>query len=293
MANQDREDLVARLLAGPVPDLDCILDGFVAGPVSGVAVAAVRLVAAVADRPAPYSPVFIHGPRDCGKSSLLHALANDLREQGVSLVHLDGAAVKKASRMAPPDFGQRIRLAFRKARVVIIDDLHMLARASCADDVFAAVAEIVGRRHHVVLTSSLPLSRLATFRSYVRGLRNGLELLMEPSTSEELATAGAAGPSDTAVLRGISRFYGMPVPVLTGKRRTADALHARHVGMYVMYSDKRQHLSLPAIGKIFGDRDHTTVLHGVRKIERLVKKDRRLAAEIDELRQAIGIEAAE
>ncbi len=48
-------------------------------------------------------------------------------------------------------------------------------------------------------------------------------------------------------------------------------------------SKKLTPCSLPEIGRRFGDRDHTTVLHAVRKIEALVAKDAPLAAEIERI----------
>jgi chromosomal replication initiator protein len=45
--------------------------------------------------------------------------------------------------------------------------------------------------------------------------------------------------------------------------------------------------SLPDIGRRFGNRDHTTVLHGVRRIEALRVEDAQLAQDLDRLRRAI------
>ena len=45
--------------------------------------------------------------------------------------------------------------------------------------------------------------------------------------------------------------------------------------------------SLPEIGRRFGGRDHTTILHGVKRIEELRSEDRSLAEDIDLLRRAL------
>jgi chromosomal replication initiator protein len=45
--------------------------------------------------------------------------------------------------------------------------------------------------------------------------------------------------------------------------------------------------SLPEIGRRFGGRDHTTVMHGVKRIEELRLKDSQLADDIDMLRRAL------
>lgn len=46
-------------------------------------------------------------------------------------------------------------------------------------------------------------------------------------------------------------------------------------------------LSLPDIAKCFGDRDHTTIGHGVGKIAKLVKTNRHLAEEVSAIRESI------
>ena len=45
--------------------------------------------------------------------------------------------------------------------------------------------------------------------------------------------------------------------------------------------------SLPEIGRRFGGRDHTTVLHAIRKIEGVMNKDSRLRAELDDLKKLL------
>jgi chromosomal replication initiator protein len=45
--------------------------------------------------------------------------------------------------------------------------------------------------------------------------------------------------------------------------------------------------SLPEIGRRFGDRDHTTVLHAIRKVEREIEANPRVAEEIEELKRQL------
>jgi chromosomal replication initiator protein len=59
----------------------------------------------------------------------------------------------------------------------------------------------------------------------------------------------------------------------------------RQVAMYLAKTLTLR--SLPEIGRRFGGRDHTTVLHAVRKIENLVNKDSSLAGEIDLLKRQL------
>jgi chromosomal replication initiator protein len=68
-------------------------------------------------------------------------------------------------------------------------------------------------------------------------------------------------------------------------RRTANVVRPRQVAMYL--SKVMTPRSLPEIGRRFGGRDHTTVLHAVRKIEGLVGNDTMLADEIEVLKRQL------
>ena len=59
---------------------------------------------------------------------------------------------------------------------------------------------------------------------------------------------------------------------LTGDRRSQNIVYPRQVAMYL--SRELTDSSLPKIGKEFGGRDHTTVIHATSKISRLIREDR-------------------
>jgi hypothetical protein len=67
----------------------------------------------------------------------------------------------------------------------------------------------------------------------------------------------------------ICAAYGVDIVELTAERRTARIVRARQVAMYL--AKVMTGRSLPEIGRRFGGRDHTTVLHAVRKIEAKVE----------------------
>lgn len=84
------------------------------------------------------------------------------------------------------------------------------------------------------------------------------------------------------IQRAVAKHYGFTCMDMCSKRRTAALAKARHVAMYVVKSVTPR--SLPEIGYYFGGRDHTTVLHGVRKIDNLVAADEVFRAEVDGLK---------
>ncbi len=92
-------------------------------------------------------------------------------------------------------------------------------------------------------------------------------------------------PSIGLIMSIVADFYSIDLEELQSQRRQADSVFARQVIMYL--SKDMTPRSYPEIGRYLGGRDHTTVMHGFRKIERCVLADAKLAAEIAELRARI------
>ena len=90
------------------------------------------------------------------------------------------------------------------------------------------------------------------------------------------------------IQRVVARQYNVSRSDLLSSRRTANVVRPRQVAMYLAKTLTLR--SLPEIGRRFGGRDHTTVLHAVRKIENLIGNDNSLADEVEGLkRHAAGI----
>ena len=66
-------------------------------------------------------------------------------------------------------------------------------------------------------------------------------------------------------------------------RRSRSLARPRQIAMYLA----KQHTtkSLPEIGRNFSNRDHTTVIHAVKKIEELIKKDNEIKHNINEIKK--------
>lgn len=92
------------------------------------------------------------------------------------------------------------------------------------------------------------------------------------------------------IQRIVTRHYNVSKQDLLSNRRTRTIVKPRQVAMYLakMLTPR----SLPEIGRRFGGRDHTTVLHAVRKIEDLVGADGKLAQELELLKRLINDQAA-
>jgi chromosomal replication initiator protein len=87
------------------------------------------------------------------------------------------------------------------------------------------------------------------------------------------------------IQRLVANHYNVSRADILSSRRTATVVRPRQIAMYLAKSLTLR--SLPEIGRRFGGRDHTTVLHAVRKIEGMVTTDQELAGEIDHLRRML------
>lgn len=79
------------------------------------------------------------------------------------------------------------------------------------------------------------------------------------------------------VIKGVCTFYNIKETLLKGPKRDSGLVKARQIVMHVLKNDLS--LSFVEIGNILGGRDHTTIMHGVRKIEDLIL-NKKLSEEI-------------
>jgi len=87
------------------------------------------------------------------------------------------------------------------------------------------------------------------------------------------------------IQRKVSEHYNIRLSDLIGPRRVRTIARPRQVAMWL--AKQLTTRSLPEIGRRFGGRDHTTVMHGVRKIEELKLQDSQIAEDLELLRRAL------
>lgn len=85
----------------------------------------------------------------------------------------------------------------------------------------------------------------------------------------------------------VASYYGIDSEALVSKQRDKKTALARQVSMYLLR--EQNHCSLAEIGKMLGNRDHTTILHGCEKIAAEIKVNPQLNKSIKEIRQSLGI----
>jgi len=123
-------------------------------------------------------------------------------------------------------------------------------------------------------------------------LRRGSNAAYESAWHKEICGCDFAepvigvGPKVKAIKRAVCELFSMREEVLLSKRRQKDLVEARQIAMWL--AKMHTTLSLPQIGRTLGDRDHTTILHGINKIDGLLAKDENLRARIALLEVRLG-----
>lgn len=94
----------------------------------------------------------------------------------------------------------------------------------------------------------------------------------------------AERPKVEHIQRAVAIHFGISRDDILSPRRTLNVAHPRQIGMYLCKALTLQ--SLPEIGRRFG-RDHTTILHGVRKIEGRLPFDEQLKRDVDSIKASL------
>jgi chromosomal replication initiator protein len=87
------------------------------------------------------------------------------------------------------------------------------------------------------------------------------------------------------IQRKVAEHYNIRLSDMIGPKRLRNIARPRQVAMYL--AKQLTPRSLPEIGRRFGGRDHTTIMHGVRKIEELMATDSQLADDLQLLRRLL------
>ena len=160
----------------------------------------------------------------------------------------------------PPDLETRIAILRKSVTTdrITIDDPEVLT--FIAGRVSTNIRELEGALTRVVAFSSL----------------TGLPLAVDLAEQvlRDLFPQGDAVPQVTIarIQEAVSDRFGMSVSELCSQKRSQSIAYPRQVAMYL--SRELTDASLPKIGKEFGGRDHTTVIHANSKITRLISEDR-------------------
>jgi len=126
------------------------------------------------------------------------------------------------------------------------------------------------------------LTRLVAFASLV-GRRIDLDMAQE--CLADLLRAAERKVTIEEIKRRVADHYNLRLSDLISARRARAVARPRQVAMYLAKTLTSK--SLPEIGRGFGGRDHTTVIHAVKKIEALRESDSQLSEDVELLRRML------
>lgn len=170
----------------------------------------------------------------------------------------------------PPELEMRVAILLRKAQseaVELSEDVAFFV----AKHLRSNVRELEG-----ALRKILAYSRF-------HGREITIDLTRE--ALKDLLTVQNRQISVENIQKTVADFYSMKVADMYSKKRPANIARPRQIAMYL--AKELTQKSLPEIGELFGGRDHTTVLHAVRKIADHRSKDAQLNHELHVLEQTL------
>jgi chromosomal replication initiator protein len=168
----------------------------------------------------------------------------------------------------PPDLETRIAILRKKVKTDGINVSDPQVLSFIASRVSTNIRELEGALTRVVAFASL------TGRALSVGLA-------EDVLKDVFPQGNAVEVSIRRIQELVSERFQLTMDELCGDRRSQNIVYPRQVAMYL--SRELTDSSLPKIGKEFGGRDHTTVIHATSKIARLIKEDRSVYNLVQEL----------
>lgn len=285
-----------------------------------------------------YNPLFIYGGVGLGKTHLMHALGNYIKQQNPSanVLYLHSERfvadmIKALQRNAMNEF----KKFYRSINALLIDDIQFFAGKERSQEEFfhtfnslldsqqqivltcdrypkeiegleerlqsrfgwgltiaveppeletrVAILKSKAERSHVNLPNDVAFFIAKHIQSNVRELEGALKRVIanahftgSPITVEftrealkDLLTLQAKLVTVDNIQRTVAEYYKIKVSDILSKRRSRSIARPRQMAMAI--SKELTNHSLPEIGEAFGGRDHTTVLHAVRKVQELLE----------------------
>ena len=280
-----------------------------------------------------FRPLVFVGPSGIGKSHLATGIAAATTARVVHLAAADFAR-QATEEKSPADAADRFR-SLHRAEVLIVEDVHRLAKKTAAQTALASLLDaLVARDATIIVTSNVAPAKLPNFTpALIDRLTAGLVVALAPPSpavrramiahiadreqleitsdaADQLADAPLASwneirgtllelrfangsndasirvadvrrlladkPASTApdirdLAVAVAKHFGLRLSDLQGRSRRRGVVDARNITAFL--ARKSTSLSLQQIGQYLGGRDHTTILHGIRKIEQQLAED--------------------
>lgn len=333
-------------------------DNFVVGKSNQFVYAAAR---AVAEHPGEkFNPLFIYGGVGLGKTHLLHAVGNYLREFNpnlkvtyVTCEQFTNAYIESLGSPSKTKATLEFRAKFRNLDVLMIDDIQFIStKPSTQEEFFHTFNELHEANKQIIITSDRPPKEIKTladrlrsrfsmgliqdiqtpdletriailrkksqlekyviddtvidfiaerFDNNIRDLEGALakvyflanlkgkhsasiEEAQEAFNSEDEEEKNEGLTADQ-IISGVCKYFDVTKEDVIGKKKSKDVVEPRMIAIYLI--SEILEIPLVNIGKIFGGRDHTTIMHSRDKISAEVKNSHKTQTIISEIRKML------
>lgn len=130
-----------------------------------------------------------------------------------------------------------------------------------------------------------PLVAVDRLREKIKLLRYEMTELLHRFEWVDVEKENSARPKIAQIQQAVCKFYGITMTDIKSARRSTSVVHARQIAMYLCKTLTLR--SLKEVGRLFGGKDHSTVIHAVKKIEANRQTDAVLNDEISAIERQI------
>ena len=311
---------------------------------------------AIANNPAgAYNPFFLYGHSGLGKTHLIKAIANKIRENHPDKVILYAKGDEFTSELIDAikyNTQRQFKQKYRSADILLMDDVQFLSgRPSIQEEMFHTFDALYESGRQIILTSDRPPREIAVLeerlqsrfsmgliadiqppeyetrvaiikrkselynlkmptdvieliatkiKSNVRELEGTIKKLkafnqlwgqtptiaLAKDAMEAIIKENANNSiTPDMIIENVARYHNVTVDQIKGKKKDAPVVKPRQQAMYLIR--ELTQLSLPEIGNAMGGKNHTTVLHSIKRVEESIQKDPAFAKTIAELTENI------
>lgn len=302
-----------------------------------------------------YNPLFIYGNSGLGKTHLLLAIGQYIREKNPSakIAYVKGDDfTNQLLKSIKEGTGEEFRLKYRNVDLFLVDDIQFISgKQATQEEFFHTFNNIYEAGHQIVITSDRPpmdmsllddrlMSRFQgglmadiqppdietrmvitrtkaaqlglileddavtfiaeTITSNVRQIEGVIKRLTAykeildskidtqavKRAIKDVVRIGMFIPSPQLIIRECALYYSLTEEDLRGQNRSKNTAAARQIAMYLIRTLTT--LSLKEIGAEFGDRNHSTVISSISKVEEMIKTDPTVAATVRDITSNIN-----
>jgi chromosomal replication initiator protein len=173
--------------------------------------------------------------------------------------------------VAPPDYETRLAIVKNKSALLGMEISNTVA-VYIAEHVTSNVRQLEGT-----------INKLLAYKDL---LGDDVNEELVKRAIQDILRRGENIPTPESIVGFVSKYYGVDTDVIRGQQRVREAVSARQVAMYLIRS--MTNLSSDDIGKFFGNRDHSTVLYSIEKVEKQMKSNAAFSETVKEIKTNIS-----